>query len=59
MGLSHRVEKLERAAGRARMQLLHVALGQTEAVAAHRRAHGPIPDNAVVILIHHTFTSAL
>ena len=61
MDLSKRVEKLERAAGTAPMRLVHVKPGETQAkaLAAHRRAHGPIPENAVVVFIRHSFASKI
>jgi hypothetical protein len=61
MALSRRVEKLERAAWQARLLLIHVAPGRTvaQAMAAYRRAHGPIPPGAKLVLIHHTFVSTL
>ncbi len=61
MVLSKRIEKLERAVRRDQMRIVHVAPGQTtaDAMAAHTRVAGPIPDGATVIVIRHTFTSAI
>jgi hypothetical protein len=58
--LTNRVERVEQATT-PRPVFVHVDPGQTEAgaVAAHERAHGPIPEGAHVIVIQHTFTSAL
>jgi len=61
MPLTKRVEKLEKATLQARVLLIHVAPGRTapQALAAHRRKHGPIPRTAKLVFIHHTFSSTL
>jgi alkanesulfonate monooxygenase SsuD/methylene tetrahydromethanopterin reductase-like flavin-dependent oxidoreductase (luciferase family) len=60
--LSKRIEKLEEERGSAgRPVIVHVFPGQTEeqALAAHERANGRIPEGVDVTLIRHTFISAL
>ena len=58
--LSNRLEKAEQAV-RPRPVFIHVRPGQSEAAAvkAYERAHGRIPKSAHVVVIQHTFTSAL
>ena len=43
------------------LRLVHMFPGMTEAkaLAAHKRAHGPIPDDATVIVIRHSFKSRI
>ena len=58
--LTKRIDKLEHATS-PRTRLVHIFPGDTEkkAFAAHVRAHGPIPKDAAVIVIRHTFKSRL
>ncbi len=61
MALAKRVEELEQDKRHAGIVIVHVMPDQTEAQAmrAHRRAHGPIPPDAEVVVIHHTFKSSI
>ena len=58
--ISKRMEKLEQSAAPL-LRLVHMFPGMTEAkaLAAHKRAHGPIPDDATVIVIRHSFKSRI
>ncbi len=58
--VSQRMGKLEQSAS-PRMRIVHMFPGMTEAkaLAAHKRAHGPIPKDAQVIVIRHSFKSRI
>lgn len=58
--VSKRMDKLEQSASPL-MRIVHMFPGMTEgkALAAHKRAHGPIPADAKVVVIHHTFKSRI
>jgi hypothetical protein len=57
---ANRVEKTEQGT-KPEAVLIHVFPKQSEkaAIAKHERAHGPIPKDAKVIVIRHTFTSRI
>ena len=56
-----RVGRIERRKRRGSMLILHKFPGETrdQVVAAHERVHGPIPEKTRVIIIGHTFRSAI
>ncbi len=58
--ISKRTEKLEQSASPL-VRIVHMFPGMTEAkaLAAHKRTHGPIPADAKVVVIHHTFKSRI
>ena len=57
--LPPRITKLERR--KRRIRFVHVFPGRTrrQALAAHRRKHGPVPPKTRVVFIVHTFKSAI
>ena len=59
--LSNRVDRLEGDGGERAPILVHVMPGRTtkQALASYERTRGKIPEDAKVVFIKHTFTSAL
>ena len=59
--LEDRMKGVERATGGGRPVLVHAAPGwpRERAIAYHQRTRGPIPPEAKLILIRHTFLSPL